>query len=231
MKRLFLSIVIFVSFVFHIQGKPNYKRESITRVTFHFMEELRNSSYGLSQSLYVYENIGNNALTLVKTTSGVCWYQYPQSISNDTWNNAISKLLKSKKQPIPIDHMDVLEDLLSDNSLKQEERKLIEDIRCNINNIPSDTIHHWICEFCKPSGRIYIEIATKSDTLLIRPTAECEGTLWELTSGKTKRLVNHKNVESFFKSIGWNIEMIFTLTVPQAVFYYKRKLQQYPHLP
>lgn len=229
MKRLFLSIVIFISFVFHIQGKQNYERELITRVTFHFMEIFRGSSYGQSQSLYVYENIGNNALTLVKAnTDGLC-YQYPQSISNDTWNNAISRLLKSKKQPIPID-MDDVEELLSDSFLKHEERELIEDIRCNINNIPSDTIHHWICKFCKPSGRIYIEIATKSDTLLIRPTAECEGTLWELTTGETKRLVNHKDVVSFLKDIGWNVETIFTLTVPDAVFYYKRKLQQYPHL-
>ena len=229
MKRLFLSIVIFVSFVFHIQGKQNYERELITRVTFHFME-LGISSYGMSQAKFVYENIGNNALTLVKTNALGKYYQYPQSISNDTWNNAISKLLKSKKQPIPID-MNVLEELLSDNLLDQEGRELLEEIRCNINSIPSDTIHRWICEFCRPSGRIYIEIATKSDTLLIKPTAECEGTLWELTSGETKRLVNHKDVESFLKNIGWDIERIFTLTVPQAVYYYKRKLQQYPHLP
>lgn len=192
--------------------------------------ELGISSYGMSQAKFVYENIGNNALTLVKTNALGKYYQYPQSISNDTWNNAISKLLKSKKQPIPID-MNVLEELLSDNLLDQEGRELLEEIRCNINSIPSDTIHHWICEFCKPSGRIYIEIATKSDTLLIRPTAECEGTLWELTSGETKRLVNHKDVKSFLKDIGWNVETIFTLTVPQAVYYYKRKLLQYPHLP
>ena len=192
--------------------------------------ELGISSYGMSQAKFVYENIGNNALTLVKTNALGKYYQYPQSISNDTWNNAISKLLKSKKQPIPID-MNVLEELLSDNLLDQEGRELLEEIRCNINSIPSDTIHHWICEFCRPSGRIYIEIATKSDTLLIKPTAECEGTLWELTSGETKRLVNHKDVESFLKNIGWDIERIFTLTVPQAVYYYKRKLQQYPHLP
>ena len=224
MKRLFLSIVIFVSFVFHIQGKQNYERELITRVTFHFME-LGISSYGMSQAKFVYENIGNNALTLVKTNALGKYYQYPQSISNDTWNNAISELLKSKEQPIHID-MDDVEELLSDSLLEQEERELFEDI----NSIPSDTIHHWICEFCKPSGRIYIEIATKSDTLLIRPTAECEGTLWELTSGETKRLVNHKDVKSFLKDIGWNVETIFTLTVPDAVFYYKRKLQQYPHL-
>lgn len=225
MKRLFLSIVIFVSFVFHIQGKQNYERELITRVTFHFME-LGISSYGMSQAKFVYENIGNNALTLVKTNALGKYYQYPQSISNDTWNNAISELLKSKEQPIHID-MDDVEELLSDSLLEQEERELFEDI----NSIPSDTIHHWICEFCKPSGRIYIEIATKSDTLLIRPTAECEGTLWELTSGGTKRLVNHKDVKSFLKDIGWNVETIFTLTVPQAVYYYKRKLLQYPHLP
>ena len=225
MKRLFLSIVIFVSFVFHIQGKQNYERELITRVTFHFME-LGISSYGMSQAKFVYENIGNNALTLVKTNALGKYYQYPQSISNDTWNNAISELLKSKEQPIHID-MDDVEELLSDSLLEQEERELFEDI----NSIPSDTIHHWICEFCKPSGRIYIEIATKSDTLLIRPTAECEGTLWELTSGETKRLVNHKDVVSFLKDIGWNVETIFTLTVPQAVYYYKRKLLQYPHLP
>jgi hypothetical protein len=225
MKRLFLSIVIFVSFVFHIQGKQNYERELITRVTFHFME-LGISSYGMSQAKFVYENIGNNALTLVKTNALGKYYQYPQSISNDTWNNAISELLKSKEQPIHID-MDDVEELLSDSLLEQEERELFEDI----NSIPSDTIHHWICEFCKPSGRIYIEIATKSDTLLIRPTAECEGTLWELTSGETKRLVNHKDVKSFLKDIGWNVETIFTLTVPQAVYYYKRKLLQYPHLP
>lgn len=226
MKRLFLSIVIFVSFVFHIQGKQNYERELITRVTFHFME-LGISSYGMSQAKFVYENIGNNALTLVKTNNALGkYYQYPQSISNDTWNNAISELLKSKEQPIHID-MDDVEELLSDSLLEQEERELFEDI----NSIPSDTIHHWICEFCKPSGRIYIEIATKSDTLLIRPTAECEGTLWELTSGETKRLVNHKDVKSFLKDIGWNVETIFTLTVPQAVYYYKRKLLQYPHLP
>ena len=225
MKRLFLSIVIFVSFVFHIQGKQNYERELITRVTFHFME-LGISSYGMSQAKVVYENIGNNALTLVKTNALGKYYQYPQSISNDTWNNAISELLKSKEQPIHID-MDDVEELLSDSLLEQEERELFEDI----NSIPSDTIHHWICEFCKPSGRIYIEIATKSDTLLIRPTAECEGTLWELTSGETKRLVNHKDVKSFLKDIGWNVETIFTLTVPQAVYYYKRKLLQYPHLP
>lgn len=225
MKRLFLSIVIFVSFVFHIQGKQNYERELITRVTFHFME-LGISSYGMSQAKFVYENIGNNALTLVKTNALGKYYQYPQSISNDTWNNAISELLKSKEQPIHID-MDDAEELLSDSLLEQEERELFEDI----NSIPSDTIHHWICEFCKPSGRIYIEIATKSDTLLIRPTAECEGTLWELTSGETKRLVNHKDVKSFLKDIGWNVETIFTLTVPQAVYYYKRKLLQYPHLP
>ena len=225
MKRLFLSIVIFVSFVFHIQGKQNYERELITRVTFHFME-LGMSSYGMSQAKFVYENIGNNALTLVKTNALGKYYQYPQSISNDTWNNAISELLKSKEQPIHID-MDDVEELLSDSLLEQEERELFEDI----NSIPSDTIHHWICEFCKPSGRIYIEIATKSDTLLIRPTAECEGTLWELTSGETKRLVNHKDVKSFLKDIGWNVETIFTLTVPQAVYYYKRKLLQYPHLP
>ena len=206
--------------------------------------ELGISSYGMSQAKFVYENIGNNALTLVKTNALGKYYQYPQNISNDTWNNAISKLLESKKQPIPID-MNVLEDLLSDSFLKQEDRELLEEIRCNINSIPSDTIHHWICEFCipsdtihhwicefcRPSGRIYIEIATKSDTLLIKPTAECEGTLWELTSGETKRLVNHKDVESFLKNIGWDIERIFTLTVPQAVYYYKRKLQQYPHLP
>ena len=229
MKRLFISIVIFVSFVFHIQGKQNYERELITRVTFHFME-LGISSYGMSQAKFVYENIGNNALTLVKTNALGKYYQYPQSISNDTWNNAISKLLKSKEQPIHID-MDDVEELLSDSLLEQEERELFEEIRCNINSIPSDTIHHWICEFCKPSGRIYIEIATKSDTLLIRPTAECEGTLWELTSGETKRLVNHKDVESFLKNIGWDIERIFTLRVPEAVYYYKRKLQQYPHLP
>ena len=225
MKRLFLSIVIFVSFVFHIQGKQNYERELITRVTFHFME-LGISSYGMSQAKFVYENIGNNALTLVKTNANGKYYKYPQSISNDTWNNAISELLKSKEQPIHID-MDDVEELLSDSLLEQEERELFEDI----NSIPSDTIHHWICEFCKPSGRIYIEIATKSDTLLIRPTAECEGTLWELTSGETKRLVNHKDVKSFLKDIGWNVETIFTLTVPQAVYYYKRKLLQYPHLP
>ena len=225
MKRLFLSIVIFVSFVFHIQGKQNYERELITRVTFHFME-LGISSYGMSQAKFVYENIGNNALTLVKTNALGKYYQYPQSISNDTWNNAISELLKSKEQPIHID-MDDVEELLSDSLLEQEERELFEDI----NSIPSDTIHHWICEFCKPSGRIYIEIATKSDTLLIRPTAECEGTLWEHTSGETKRLVNHKDVKSFLKDIGWNVETIFTLTVPQAVYYYKRKLLQYPHLP
>ena len=225
MKRLFLSIVIFVSFVFHIQGKQNYERELITRVTFHFME-LGISSYGMSQAKFVYENTGNNALTLVKTNALGKYYQYPQSISNDTWNNAISELLKSKEQPIHID-MDDVEELLSDSLLEQEERELFEDI----NSIPSDTIHHWICEFCKPSGRIYIEIATKSDTLLIRPTAECEGTLWELTSGETKRLVNHKDVKSFLKDIGWNVETIFTLTVPQAVYYYKRKLLQYPHLP
>lgn len=225
MKRLFLSIVIFVSFVFHIQGKQHYERELITRVTFHFME-LGISSYGMSQAKFVYENIGNNALTLVKTNALGKYYQYPQSISNDTWNNAISELLKSKEQPIHID-MDDVEELLSDSLLEQEERELFEDI----NSIPSDTIHHWICEFCKPSGRIYIEIATKSDTLLIRPTAECEGTLWELTSGETKRLVNHKDVKSFLKDIGWNVETIFTLTVPQAVYYYKRKLLQYPHLP
>ena len=225
MKRLFLSIVIFVSFVFHIQGKQNYERELITRVTFHFME-LGISSYGMSQAKFVYENIGNNALTLVKTNALGKYYQYPQSISNDTWNNAISELLKSKEQPIHID-MDDVEELLSDSLLEQEERELFEDI----NSIPSDTIHHWICEFCKPSGRIYIEIATKSDTLLIRPTAECEGTLWELTTGETKRLVNHKDVVSFLKDIGWNVETIFTLTVPQAVYYYKRKLLQYPHLP
>ena len=225
MKRLFISIVIFVSFVFHIQGKQNYERELITRVTFHFME-LGISSYGMSQAKFVYENIGNNALTLVKTNALGKYYQYPQSISNDTWNNAISELLKSKEQPIHID-MDDVEELLSDSLLEQEERELFEDI----NSIPSDTIHHWICEFCKPSGRIYIEIATKSDTLLIRPTAECEGTLWELTSGETKRLVNHKDVKSFLKDIGWNVETIFTLTVPQAVYYYKRKLLQYPHLP
>lgn len=225
MKRLFLSIVIFVSFVFHIQGKQNYERELITRVTFHFME-LGISSYGMSQAKFVYENIGNNALTLVKTNALGKYYQYPQSISNDTWNNAISELLKSKEQPIHID-MDDVEELLSDSLLEQEERELFEDI----NSIPSDTIHHWICEFCKPSGRIYIEIATKSDTLLIRPTAECEGTLWELTSGETKRLVNHKDVKSFLKDIGWNVETIFTLTVPQAAYYYKRKLLQYPHLP
>ena len=229
MKRLFLSIVIFVSFVFHIQGKQNYERELITRVTFHFME-LGISSYGMSQANFVYENKGNNALTLVKTNANGKYYKYPQSISNDTWNNAISKLLESKKQPIPID-MNVLEDLLSDSFLKQEDRELLEEIRCNINSIPSDTIHHWICEFCKPSGRIYIEIATKSDTLLIKPTAECEGTLWELTSGETKRLVNHKDVKSFLKDIGWDIERIFTLRVPETVYYYKRKLQQYPHLP
>ena len=158
MKRLFLSIVIFVSFVFHIQGKQNYERELITRVTFHFME-LGISSYGMSQAKFVYENIGNNALTLVKTNALGKYYQYPQSISNDTWNNAISELLKSKEQPIHID-MDDVEELLSDSLLEQEERELFEDI----NSIPSDTIHHWICEFCKPSGRIYIEIATKSDT-------------------------------------------------------------------
>ena len=222
MKRLFLSIVIFVSFVFHIQGKQNYERELITRVTFHFME-LGMSSYGMSQALFVYENTGNNALTLVKTNANGKYYKYPQSISTDTWNNAISELLKSKEQPIHID----MEELLSDSLLEQEERELFEDI----NSIPSDTIHHWICEFCRPSGRIYIEIATKSDTLLIKPTAECEGTLWELTSGETKRLVNHKDVESFLKNIGWDIERIFTLRVPEAVYYYKRKLQQYPHLP
>ncbi len=225
MKRLFLSIVIFVSFVFHIQGKQNYERELITRVTFHFME-LGISSYGMSQAKFVYENIGNNALTLVKTNALGKYYQYPQSISIDTWNNAISELLKSKEQPIHI-YMDDVEELLSDSLLEQEERELFEDI----NSIPSDTIHHWICEFCKPSGRIYIEIATKSDTLLIKPTAECEGALWELTSGETKRLVNHKDVESFLKNIGWDIERIFTLRVPEAVYYYKRKLQQYPHLP
>ena len=225
MKRLFLSIVIFVSFVFHIQGKQNYERELITRVTFHFME-LGISSYGMSKANFLDENKGNNALTLVKTNANGKYYKYPQSISNDTWNNAISKLLKSKEQPIHID-MDDVEELLSDSLLEQEERELFEDI----NSIPSDTINHWICEFCKPSGRIYIEIATKSDTLLIRPTAECEGTLWELTSGETKRLVNHKDVKSFLKDIGWNVETIFTLTVPQAVYYYKRKLLQYPHLP
>ena len=181
--------------------------------------ELGMSSYGMSQAKFVYENIGNNALTLVKTNALGKYYQYPQSISNDTWNNAISELLKSKEQPIHID-MDDVEELLSDSLLEQEERELFEDI----NSIPSDTIHHWICEFCRPSGRIYIEIATKSDTLLIKPTAECEGTLWELTSGETKRLVNHKDVESFLKSIGWDIEMIFTLRVPEAVYYYKRKL-------
>lgn len=229
MKRFFLSIVIIVSFVFHIQGRQNYERGLISKVTFHFLE-YGISSYGKSQAMYVYENVGNNALTLVKNNSIGKDFQYPQSISNDTWNNAISKLLASKEQPIPIEMEDV-EELLSDSLLKKEDRELLEDIKCNINSIPSDTIHHWMCDYMKPSGKIYIEISTKSDTLLIRPTADCEGTLWELTSGKTKRLVNHKDVATFLKDIGWDFWRIFTLSVAEAVYLYKlykRGLQQSP---
>ena len=61
MKRLFISIVIFVSFVFHIQGKQNYERELISKVTFHFME-LGMTSYGMSQAIFVYENIDNSQI-------------------------------------------------------------------------------------------------------------------------------------------------------------------------
>lgn len=227
MKRLFISIVILIIFVFHIQGKQNYELELISRVSFHFME-LTNFSYGLSPALFVYENNGNDTLTLVKSNVYGKNLQYPKSISNETWNNAISKLIESEKQPIPID-MDVLEDLLSNDFLEQEQRELLEDIRCNINSIPSDTIHQWICDYCKTKGRMYIEIVTKNDTLLIKPTADCEETLWELTSEKTKRLVNHKEVKSFLQNIGWNIEKIFMSTIPEAVYYYKRKLLQHTH--